>query len=67
MFENTVKIQLSWTVVWMLFTATCSRMNSPMNQTNRLFFMVSFLILLRSLRVHIQKQIFTSGSVNIVE
>ena len=59
MFENTV-------VMHLLFTATCSRKNSPFNQTNR-FFMVSFLILLRSLRVHILKQLFTSGSVNIVE
>ena len=49
-----------------LFTASCSRMNSPVNQTNR-FLMVSFLILLRSLRVNILKQLFTSGSVNIVE
>ena len=49
-----------------LFTASCSRMNSPVNQTNR-FLMVSFLILLRSLRVNILKQLFSSGSVNIVE
>ena len=41
-------------------------MNSPVNQTNR-FLMVSSLILLRSLRVNILKQLFTSGSVNIVE
>ena len=51
MFEDTVK-------------ASCSRMNSPVNQTNR-FLMVSVLILLRSLRVNILKQLFTSGSVNI--
>ena len=38
----------------------------PLNQTYR-FLMVSFLILLRSLRVNILKQLFTSGSVNIVE
>ena len=43
-----------------LFTASCSRMNSPVNQTNR-FLMVSFLILLRSLRVNILKELFTSG------
>ena len=49
-----------------LFTAPCSRMNSPVNQTNR-FLMLSSLILLRSLRVNILKQLFTSGSVNIVE
>ena len=30
MFENTV-------VVHLLFTATCSRMNSPVNQTTRFF------------------------------
>ena len=61
MFEDTVKI-----FAHPLFTASCSRMNSPVNQTNR-FLMVSFLILLRSLRVNILKQLFTSGSVNIVE
>ena len=49
-----------------LFTASCSRMSSPVNQTNR-FLMVSFLILLRSLRIIILKQLFTTGSVNIVE
>ena len=59
MFENTV-------VMHLLFTATCSRKNSLVNQTNR-FLMVSFLILLRSLRVNILKQLFTSGLVNIVE
>ena len=48
-----------------MFTATCSRMNSPVNQTNR-FLMVSFLILLGSLCVNILKQLSTSGSVNIV-
>ena len=36
------------------------------NQTNR-FLMVSFLVLLRSLRVNILKQLFTSGEVNIFE
>ena len=59
MFEDTIKI-------YPLFTTSCSRMNSPVNQTNR-FLMVSFLILLKSLRVNILKQLFTSGSVNIVE
>ena len=49
-----------------LFTASCSRMNSPVNQTNR-FLIVSFLILLRSLRVNILKELFTSSSVNVVE
>ena len=43
------------------FAASCSRMNSPVSETNR-FLMVSFLI-----RVNILKQLFTSGSVNIVE
>ena len=61
LFEDTVKI-----FAHLLFTALCSRMNSPVNQTNS-FLMVSFLILLRSLRVIILKQLFTSGSVNIVE
>ena len=61
MFEDTVKI-----FAHPLFTASCSHMNSPVNQTNH-FLMVSFLILLRSLRVNILKQLFTSGSVNIVE
>ena len=60
MFENTVK-----TVLHLLFTATRSRMNSPVKLI--VFFTVSFLILLRSLRVFILKQLFTSGSVNIVE
>ena len=44
-----------------LFMASCSRMNSPVNQTTR-FSMVSCLILLRSLLVNILKQLFTSGS-----
>ena len=35
-------------------------MNLPVNQTNR-FLMVTFLILLRSPRVHILEQLFTSG------
>ena len=63
MFEDTVKIK---NFAHPLFTASCSRMNSPVNQTNR-FLSVSFLILLRSLRVNILKQLFTSGSVDIVE
>ena len=54
------------TSAYPLFSASCSRMNSPINETNR-FLMVSFLTLLRSLRVNILKQLFTSGSVNIVE
>ena len=54
MFEDTVKI-----FVHPLFTALCSRMNSAVNQTNR-FLVVSFLILLRSLRVNILKQLLTS-------
>ena len=41
-----------------LFTASCSRMNSPVNQTNR-FLMVSFLILLRLLRGNILKQYYS--------
>ena len=41
-----------------LFTALCSHMNSPVNQTNR-FLMVSFLILLRPLHANILKQLFT--------
>ena len=55
MFEDTVRFL---TFAHPLFTASCSRVNSPVNRTNR-FLMVSFLILLRSLRA--------SGSVNIVE
>ena len=47
MFEDTVKI-----FVHPLFTASCSRMNSPLNQTNH-FLVVSFLILLRSLRAQL--------------
>ena len=62
-FEDTVKVL---TFAHPLFTASCSRLHSPVNQTNR-FLMVSFLILLRSLRVNILKQLFTLGSVNIVE
>ena len=61
-FEGTVKIYLLRVHCLRLR----SRMNSPVNQTKR-FLMVSFLILLRSLRVNIVKQLFTSGSVNIVE
>ena len=64
MFEDTECKDL--TFAHPLFTASCSRMNSPVNQTNR-FLMVSFLILSRSLRVNILKQLFTSGSVNIVD
>ena len=63
MFENTVKIQLlcicclrqhvhAWIHPWIKLIV---------------FFMVSFLILLRSLRVYTLKQLFTSGSVDIVE
>ena len=48
------------TFAHLLFTATCSRMNLPVNQTNR-FLMVTFLIRLRSLRVHILEKLFTSG------
>ena len=48
MFKDTVKI---YYFAHPLFTASCSRMNSPVNQSNR-FLMVSFLILLRSLRVN---------------
>ena len=44
---------------------SCSRMNSPINQNNR-YLMVSFQILLRSLRVNVLKQLFILGSVNIV-
>ena len=36
MFENTVKIQLLC-IIYILLTATCSRMNSLVNQTNRFF------------------------------
>ena len=35
MFENTVKIQLL--CIYIRFTATCSRMNSLENQTDRFF------------------------------
>ena len=63
MFENTLKIQLlficclrlhvhAWIHPWIKLIV---------------FFMVSFLILLRALRVYILKQLFASGSVNIVE
>ena len=40
MFENklTVKIQLFCICPNLLFMATCLRMNSPVNQTNRFFF-----------------------------
>ena len=41
MFEHTVEIL---TLVHLLFMALCSRMNSPVNQTNRSL-MVYFLIL----------------------
>ena len=63
MFEDTVKIYL---LRIHCLRASCSRMNAPVNQTNR-FLLLSLLILLRSLRVNIPKQLFTSGSVNIVE
>ena len=36
MFENTVKIQLLC-IIYILLTATCSRMNSLVNQANRFF------------------------------
>ena len=63
MFEDTVKSNFcAFTVYGFVFTFEFS----SVNQTNR-FLMVSFLILLRSLRVNILKQLFTSGSVNIVE
>ena len=63
MFENTIKIQLlcicclrlhvhAWTHPWIRLLV---------------FFMVSSLTLLRSLRVYILKQLFPSVSVNIVE
>ena len=51
------------TVVHLLFTATCSPMNSPVNQTNRFFY--GFLS--DSVEITLLKQLFTSGSVNIVE
>ena len=51
------------TVVHLLFTATCSRMNSPVNQTNRFFHGFLFY----SVEITLLKQLFTSGSVNIVE
>ena len=65
LFENTIKIQLlcigclrlyvhAWIHPWIKLIVF-------------FFFMVSFLILLRSLLVHVLKQLFTSGSVNIVE
>ena len=52
----------------LLFTGTCSRMNSPVNQTNRFFhgFLVSDSVEITSILVYIVKQLFTSGSVNIV-
>ena len=54
------------TFAHLLFTATCSRMNSPFNQSIQSIILVSFPILLRPLRVYILKQLFTSGSVNIM-
>ena len=51
------------TVVHLLFTATCSLMNSPVNQTNRCFH--GFLF--DSAEITLLKQLFASGSVNIVE
>ena len=51
------------TVVHLLFTATCSPMNSPVNQTNRFFH--GFLS--DSVEITLLRQLFTSGSVNIVE
>ena len=65
MFEDTVKI-LRLRIYCLRIQ--CSRTNSPVNQTNRSFFlMISSPILLTSLRVYIRKQLFTSGSFNIVE
>ena len=62
MFENTIKIQL--------LCICCLRLqvHALIHPWIKLvvFFMVSSLILLRSLRVHILKQLFTSGSVNTV-
>ena len=51
------------TVVHLLFTATCSLMNSPVNQSNRCFH--GFLF--DSVEITLLKQLFASGSVNIVE
>ena len=65
MFEGYYKLKEP-TFAHLLFTATCSRMNLPVNQTNS-FLMVTFLIPLRSLRVHILEQLFTSSEVHIVE
>ena len=59
-FEDTVQYL---TFVHPLFMASCSRMNSPINQTNR-FLMVSFLILLRLLRVNILKQYYSPLSLS---
>ena len=59
-FEDTVKYL---TFAHPLFMASCSRMNSPVNQTNH-FLMVSFLILLRLLRVNILKQYYSSLSLS---
>ena len=61
-FEDTVKYL---TFAHPLFMASCSRMNSPVNQTNR-FLMVSFLILLRftQLRVNILKQYYSPLSLS---
>ena len=63
MFEDTVKTYTNFCAFTVYgFTHEFS----PVNQTNR-FLMVSFLSLLRSLLVNILKQLFNSGSVNIVE
>ena len=49
--------------VHLLFTATCSPMYSPVNQTNRFFH--GFLS--DAVEITLLRQLFTSGSVNIVE
>ena len=55
-FEDTVKYL---TFAHPLFMASCSRMNSPVNQTNR-FLMVSFLILLRFNFVDLMRGLFNN-------
>ena len=64
MLTNTVKVKVCASAVY----GTCSRMNSPVNQTNRFFhgFLVSDSVEITSILVYILKQLFTSGSVNIV-
>ena len=63
MFENTVKIQLLCICCLRLHVHACIH---PWIKL-LVFFVVSSLTLLRSLRVYILKQLFTSGSVSIVE